>query len=155
MSDAPRHADVDGLVRHLFSAPFVVDLGMVLSGHGPGRCESVLELAPRHLQQDGYVHAGVLATMADHTAGVAAATRVGDGETVLTAEFKIHLLRAARGTALRCVGEVLKAGRRLTVAEATVHAVDDGSERLVAKASLTLAVVAAAWTLPGAGPAPG
>ncbi|RLA37642.1 MAG: hypothetical protein DRR03_02180 [Gammaproteobacteria bacterium] len=34
--------------------------------------------------------------MADHTAGVAAATLVGDGETVLTTEFKIHLLRAGR-----------------------------------------------------------
>jgi len=61
----------------------------------------VLERTPRHLQQDGYVHAGVMATMANHTAGVATVTRVGDGETVLTTGFKIHLLCAER----TCTGQ--------------------------------------------------
>ena len=43
---------------------------------------------------------------------------------------------------------MLKPGRRLTVAEATVPASNDRGEQLAVKASATLAVVTAAWSLP-------
>jgi acyl-coenzyme A thioesterase PaaI-like protein len=39
-----------------------------------GIFETRLKLRPEHRQQDGFVHAGVMATMADHTAGYAAFT---------------------------------------------------------------------------------
>ena len=58
---------------------------------------SALEVGGRHLQQDTFIHAGVLATMADHTAGAAAGTLVDIEEIVLTAEFKVSLLRPAVG----------------------------------------------------------
>ncbi len=122
-------------------APFIADLGLVLSDLGPGWCESVLSVAPKHLQQDGYVHAGVQATVADHTAGGAAGTLVRSNEMVLTAEFKINLLRPALGDRLRCRATVLKNGRTLIVAESEVYAVRDGKEKLVAKATVTLAPV--------------
>lgn len=129
-------------VRAIFDmAPFVTDLGLVLSDLGPGWCESVLTVAPRHLQQDGYVHAGVQATIADHTAGGAAGTLVRSSEIVLTAEFKINLLRPALGDRLRCRASVLKSGKTLIVAESEVYAARDGKERLVAKATVTLAPV--------------
>lgn len=128
--------------RIVEGAPFIRDLGLALTGAGEGWCETELVLAGRHLQQDGYVHAGVQATMADHTAGAAAATRAGPGRLVLTAEFKINLLRAARGERLRCRGSVLKTGRRLIVAESEVFCATADDERLVAKASVTLSVVA-------------
>jgi uncharacterized protein (TIGR00369 family) len=79
--------------------------------------------------------------MADHTAGGAAGTLVRSNERVLTAEFKIDLLRPALGDRLRCRSTVLKAGRTLIVAESEVHAVRDGKEKLVAKATVTLAPV--------------
>ena len=122
-------------------APFIADLGLALSGIGAGWCETVLEVKPKHLQQDGYVHAGVQATMADHTAGCAGGTLVRANETVLTAEFKINLLRPAIGERLRCRAAVLKPGKTLIVAESEVHAVRDGKEKLVAKATVTLAAV--------------
>ena len=129
-------------VRAIFDmAPFITDLGLVLSDLGPGWCESVLVVAPKHLQQDGYVHAGVQATVADHTAGGAAGTLVRSNERVLTAEFKINLLRPALGDRLRCRATVLKYGRTLIVAESEVYAVRDGKEKLVAKATVTLAPV--------------
>jgi acyl-coenzyme A thioesterase PaaI-like protein len=54
-----------------------VDLGASLVGLSEGVAESELEIAPRHGQQDGFVHAGVIATLADHTAGAAAGTTCG------------------------------------------------------------------------------
>lgn len=122
-------------------AAFVQDLGITLTEVEPGHCVTTLAVQPRHLQQDGFVHAGVLATLADHTAGAAAVTLVRPDQTILSVEYKINLLRPALGEALRCVAHVLRQGRTLVVAEADVFSVRDGDARLVAKAMVTLAVV--------------
>lgn len=80
-------------------------------------------------------------TLADHAAGAAAATLVAEGQTVLTLEFKVNLLRAARSQCLRCRAEVLKAGRQATVVEAEVFGEENGERRLYSKATVTMAVV--------------
>lgn len=130
-------------VKRIFdTCPFVVDLGLTLESIGAGEASTVLTLEPRHLQQDGYVHAGVHATLADHTAGAAAATLIPEGHLVLTAEFKINLLRPARGERLVCRARVLKPGRRFSVVESEVFAEVSASEPiLVSKAMATIAVV--------------
>ena len=138
---SPRVENMAEIERLFETAPFIRELGMELVAIVPGRCETVLALAERHLQQDGLVHAGVLATMADHTSGSAGASVVRANEYVLTAEFKINLLRAARGARLHCIGTVLKPGRRLIIAESEVFDGDPQQARLVAKAIVTLAVM--------------
>jgi len=136
---------VEQEIQRIFgAAPFILGLGLRLQSLAPGECHTALDVTERHLQQDGYVHAGVQATVADHSAGAAAATRIGAGQAVLTAEFKINLLRPARGARLSCHARVLKAGRTLSVVESEVYCGDDGAARLVAKATVTIAVVARA-----------
>jgi uncharacterized protein (TIGR00369 family) len=135
----PHYADE---VRRLFdSAPFIAAIGLRLVEMAPGSCETLIHLDRRHLQQDGFVHAGVQATMADHSAGTAAASLIGAGELVLTAEFKINFFEAARGDELRCQARVLKSGSRLIVAESEVFCLGDGKRRFTSKAMVTLAVV--------------
>lgn len=124
-------------------APFVAELGMELESLGDGECVTLLRVEPRHLQQNGVVHAGVQATMVHHTAGAAASTVAPPGSTVMTAELKISLLRAARGQLLRCRARVLKPGRQLVFVEAEVWCVG-AEEQLVSKASTTMSVIAAA-----------
>ncbi len=129
-------------VRQLFNqARFIQDLGIELDDLAPGRTETSLRVFPRHEQQNGYIHAGVLATLADHAAGGAAGTLVGPDEIVLTAEFKINFLRAARGVRLTCTAKVLKPGRMLIFAESEVYAHAEAAPLLVAKAMVTLAVL--------------
>ncbi|MEO0975248.1 MAG: PaaI family thioesterase [Pseudomonadota bacterium] len=121
------------------TAPFVQHLGIEVVDAGRGWCETRLPLAQHHLQQTGVVHAGVQATLADNTAGAAAATLLdGEEQTIVSVEFKINLLRPATGEALRCRSEVLKGGRRIIVAQADVLADDGAEKRLVAKAIVTL-----------------
>ena len=123
------------------AAPFIADLGINLVSLGPGECETELAIERRHLQQNGYIHAGVQATMADHSAGGAAATLVKSGQLVLTAEFKINLLRAAQGERLYCRAKVLKPGSRLTVVESELYTDPEAPTKLVSKATVTIAVV--------------
>ncbi len=123
------------------AAPFVANLGIRLVTVGPGICETELDVERRHLQQDGYVHAGVQATMADHTAGGAAATLIEPGDIVLTAEFKINLLRAAKGERLTCRSKVLKPGSRLIVVESEVLCENEETSKLVSKTTASIAVV--------------
>ncbi len=137
----PRNPDFARAVRAIFEgAAFIQDLGVSLSDLGPGWCETQLALEPRHRQQHGFVHAGVQATVADHTAGAAGMTLVGPGEGVLSVEFKVNLLRPAGGDRLLCRGAVLRGGRSLIVAESEVWAEDAEARTLVAKATVTLAV---------------
>jgi acyl-coenzyme A thioesterase PaaI-like protein len=60
---------------------------------------------------------------------------------VLSLEFKINLLRPAKGDSLRCRAKVLKSGRRFIIVESEVFSVAVEGERLAAKATVTLAVV--------------
>jgi uncharacterized protein (TIGR00369 family) len=122
-------------------APFVAHLGIELEALGPGWCEARLDVQPWHLQQTGVVHAGVVSTLADHCAGAAATTQLAPGEFVVTAEYKINLLRGARGERLHCRAEVLKPGQTLAVVEAQVFAERAGPRELVAKLNATMAVI--------------
>lgn len=135
--------DLAALRERFQRAPFIADLGLELDSIGLGECVTVLELQPRHLQQNGVVHAGVQATLADHTAGAAASMLVADGFYVMTAEFKISLLRSAQGERLICQAKVLKPGKQFSFVEAEVFCISAGTKRLIAKASATLAIIAA------------
>jgi uncharacterized protein (TIGR00369 family) len=129
-------------VRAIFrDAPFVADLGIEPISIAEGRCESTLALGPRLLQHTGQGHAGVVTTLADHTAGAAAQSVLPEGTLAITAELKVSLLRPAAGDRLVCRAQVIKPGRQLVFTEAEVFAVQDGREQLVAKLSATMAVV--------------
>ena len=134
--------DYQKRVERIFEkAPFLKNLGLKFAGCGPGWCESFLEVQNYHKQQDRLVHAGVVATLADHSAGGAAGTLLKPEEIVLTVEFKINLLRPGKGNLLRCMATVLKPGQRFTIAESEVFAREAEEERLIAKAMVTLAVL--------------
>ncbi len=99
---------------------------------------STVKIEECHRQQDGFIHAGVMATMADHTAGYSAFTTVPEGIQILTIEFKINFLRPAFGEALICESHVIREGRQIIVSESEVFDVRDGEQVLVAKATVTL-----------------
>lgn len=83
----------------------------------------------------------MLGYLADTGCSWAAATLVGD---VVTAEYKINLLAAARGELLEVVAEVVRAGRRQVVVRADVWAVADERREMVATALATVVAVGGA-----------
>ena len=128
-------------LRSFFAAsPFMVDLGVEPVAVGEGTVSTVMSLANRHLQHTGQCHAGVMASLADHSMGAAAQTMAPEGHWILTAELKTSLLRPGRGERLECEAKVIKAGRMLSFTEAEVYAVSGEQRTLVMKASGTMAV---------------
>ncbi len=130
--------DLEALTARFYEAAFIRDLGIELVSVSPGEAVTRLRVLERFLQQDGFVHAGVVATLADHTGGASAWTLVKPEQTVLTVEFKINLLNPAAGPELNCRARVLRPGGRLTTSEVDVFS-GDGSH--AARLNMTLAVV--------------
>ncbi len=97
-----------------------------------------LAVQPIHFQQDGFVHGGVIATVADIVAGFAAYTLVDSRQHVVTGEIKISYFSKGDGDTLIAKGRVIKPGKRLNFCEAEVFSVKDGRETLIAKASTTM-----------------
>ena len=95
----------------------------------PGVVEIKLPFRSDLTQQDGFLHAGVITTVADSAAGYAAYTLMPAGSRVLSIEFKVNLLRPARGELFVARAEVIKAGRTLTVVRADVFALSAAGER--------------------------
>ncbi len=121
-----------------YSRGFIEDVGYKAIHYERGYLESRLKILNRHRQQDHYIHAGVIATMADHTAGYAAFSLVPEDHRILTIEFKINFLRPAYGKALICKSRILKEGGQILVGESEVYDQREKGEELVAKAIVTL-----------------
>ncbi len=99
----------------------------------PGLVEITIAYRKDLTQQHGYLHAGVVTTIADSAAGYAAYTLMPAGSEVLSVEFKVNLLRPAKGEAFLARAEVIKPGKTLTVVRADVFGVSEtGTKELVA-----------------------
>jgi uncharacterized protein (TIGR00369 family) len=101
-------------------------LGARAASVAPGRV--VIELPGRAdlCQQNGFLHAGAITSIADSACGYAALTLMPDGHDVLSVEFKVNLLAPARGDLFRAEATVVRPGRTLTVCQAEVVAVTEG-----------------------------
>jgi uncharacterized protein (TIGR00369 family) len=95
----------------------------------------------RHLsQQHGFVHAGAITSVVDSACGYAALTRAPEDCEIVSAEFKINLLRPAVGERFVAIGKVQNAGKLLTVCTGEVWAFSAGepSYKVVALMQATM-----------------
>jgi uncharacterized protein (TIGR00369 family) len=120
---------------------FMNHLGFIASKIEPGYVEGSLKIEEHHKQQIGFLHGGVIATLADLAAGFASFTLVKKGQAVVTAEMKISYLNPGIGSEVFCKGYVIKAGQKLHFAEAELFMENNGKQILIAKGSATYAVI--------------
>ncbi len=118
-------------------------LGLVPVSFKQGEFVTRIKLQKKHLQQDGFAHAGLIATMADHTAGYASFSLVPADRRILTIEYKINYFQPADGDYLECHGRVTKPGKNILFTEAEVYSVTGKTRKLVARAMHTMASVPA------------
>ena len=113
-------------------------IGASLTKVLPGEVEISLEFRDDLTQQHGFIHAGVVATLADTACGYAAFSLMAPDAAVLTVEYKINLLSPAVGESLIACGKVTKLGRTLTVCSGDVFALKDGEKKMVATMIATM-----------------
>lgn len=109
-------------------------LGLSLESLEKGHVVFSMKVRPRHKQLHGVVHGGVLATLADTVAAIAAYTTVPKGTQIATVEMKINFLEAVPGGKIKAEGKVLRTGRNFVVTECEIY-LENGT--LAAKALLT------------------
>jgi len=126
-------------VRESFSKQNLMKtIGASLTKVLPGEVEISLGFRDDLTQQHGFIHAGVVATLADTACGYAAFSLMAPDAAVLTVEYKINLLSPAVGESLRACGKVTKPGRTLTVCSGDVFALKDGEKKMVATMIATM-----------------
>ena len=131
MSFTAKNPEFAADVRKSFAAQSIMQtIGAQLSRVEPGIVEISLPYRTDLTQQNGYLHAGIITTIADSAAGYAAFTLMPAGASVLSVEFKVNLLRPASGEMFLARAEVIKAGKTLTVVRADVFGIS-GNERTI------------------------
>jgi uncharacterized protein (TIGR00369 family) len=130
LSSTPLDAAAAERVRASFARQgAMATFGAEIADVAAGRVTITLTIAPRLSQQDGFLHAGVVVAALDSACGYAALTLMPDDAEVLTVELKVNLLAPAGGDRLAAEGEVVRAGRTLTVCRGDPYA-ERGAERV-------------------------
>jgi uncharacterized protein (TIGR00369 family) len=109
-------------------------LGLSLESLEVGNVVFTMKVKPKHKQLHGVVHGGILATLADTVAAIAAYTTVPKETHIATVEMKINFLEPVKGGEIRAVGRVLRTGRNFVATECEIF---DEKGLMAAKALLT------------------
>ena len=123
MTLVARDPDFEARVRNSFATQrFMSTLGASLARVELGVVEIALPFRGDLTQQNGFLHAGVGASVVDSACGYAALTVMEPGRNVLSVEFKVNMLAPAKGDAFMATGRVVRSGRNLVVVSGELHA---------------------------------
>lgn len=125
----------------LKSNHFINHMGLVLNHLEKGEAEVGLTVESHHLQQNGFLHGGVTATLADVATGIAAYTCVPEGKNVVTADLKISYLNPGTAGTVKAIGKVIKGGNLLYFCEAQIIDCLPEGDKIVATATAIMVAV--------------
>jgi uncharacterized protein (TIGR00369 family) len=133
---------IDARIRSSFGRQaFMETLGARLVSVEPGEVAIEWLFDSSLTQQHGFIHAGVVAAVADSACGYAALSLMPEGVAVLSVEFKVNLMKPAAGERFRAIGKVIRAGRTLSVCSAEVRAYTGNEESVIAVMQGTMMTV--------------
>ena len=137
-----RDPNYEARVRSSFAKQrLMTTIGAQLETVEPGLVDIRLPFRDDLTQQNGFLHAGTIAAVADSACGYAALSLMPADADVLSIEFKINMLAPAKGDAIIARGKVIRAGRTIMVCRADVVSLTRGDEKLVAAMQGTMMVV--------------
>ena len=140
---ATRDPNFETRVRANFDKQrLMTTIGATLERVEPGKVDIRLPFRNDLTQQNGFLHAGTIAAVADSACGYAALSLMPADADVLSIEFKVNMLAPAKGDAIVARGVVIRAGRTIMVCRADVVSITGRDEKLVAAMQGTMMVVA-------------
>jgi len=132
-----RETLITALRDRLQDSEFYRWAGVEVTDASPGVVEIEFEAGSQHLNLQGLVHGGILATLADTAMGLAVRTALEPGRRHVTVQLGIEFLSPGRTGTITARGRTVKIGTQLGFAEADVMNADG---RLLARAHSTLSV---------------
>jgi uncharacterized protein (TIGR00369 family) len=111
-------------------------LGMEIIDVGEGIARLSLNINQSHLNQNGFVHGGIISSVADTAAAVALLSTIDAGRKVSTIEFKINFLRPIKNN-IFAVAKVIHKGSRIAVVDIDI---ENTQQQLVAKCLATFMI---------------
>ncbi|MGR3492189.1 MAG: PaaI family thioesterase [Shimia sp.] len=134
----PLDPATESRIRNSFAKQALMGtLGIELADITKGAVNLTQPFTPAGGQQHGFHHAATTTAGLDSACGYAAMTMMAAMQEVLTVEYKVTLIRPAKGSTFRYEGRVLKPGRTLTFTEGRAFA----NDRLIATMTATMAVI--------------
>ena len=120
----------------LAAQSFSVLLSAQMRSFTSEQVELMIPITEALLQQNNFVHGGVLSYAADNALTFAGSSALS--EAVVTSEFKINYLRPAIGEFILARASVVHAGKNQAVCRCDVYVVKQAEERLCAIAQGTI-----------------
>ncbi len=117
--------------------PFLEHIGAALEELSQECAVLTIDTQKYHLQHLGFVHGGVISSLADNTGWYAVIANLPENKTAVTIEIKINYLKPAKEGKLKAVGRVVKMGKRVAFAVVELYSKED----LVAYATGTYAIL--------------
>ena len=140
----PKTTDFADRIRANFKTQSAMTtFGIEMLGVAAGHTRLEMPANDRVLQQQGFVHGGVIAAAMDSACGYAALSLAAADREVLTIEYKVSFIAPAIGERYEFEGQVIKPGRTISFAEGTAFAINGGVRKLVATLNASMAIVAA------------
>lgn len=104
-------------------------MGFGLTSIKPGCVSGSVDISEKLMQQNYFVHGGVMATAADIVMGFAAYTLIPKGFGVVTVDLNISFLNPGIGDVLIAEGRVVKTGKSIVFCEADIW-VQNGTKKV-------------------------
>ena len=137
----PADPTYEARVRDSFSRQsHMATLGITIARIAPGEVDLARPFSLQFCQQNGFMHAGAIASVADSASGYAASTLAPPDTDVLAVEFKLNFLAPAQAEGFLACGRVLRAGRTLTVCRVDVFTTGTAERTLIATMLSTVIV---------------
>ncbi|HSK72215.1 MAG TPA: PaaI family thioesterase [Pyrinomonadaceae bacterium] len=135
----PLNHDFETRVRESFTRQkLMTTLGANLTEVSPGKVAIEMPFNENFTQQHEFIHAGIISAIVDSACGYAAFSLMPADAEVLSIEYKVNFLSPAIGEKFIARGQVVKAGRTITVCEGDVTAINEGKEKTVATMLATM-----------------
>lgn len=120
---------------------FMHNMKMKLTAIEEGWVEGEIDIEQIHLQQNYFVHGGVMSTAADIVMGFAAYSLCMPHKGVVTANLNVNYLNPGKGSKLIAKGRVRKAGSKLFFCEAEIWVIDGQKKILTNTAESLMSII--------------
>lgn len=142
MNFTPKNPDFKNtILNKLNKQYFMHHIGFQMTKIEAGEVWGSLEIKEEHLQQNGFLHGGVTATVADLVMGFAAFSLAEKHQGTVTSDLKIAYLRPGIGNKIIAKGYVIKAGNLLYFCEADIICIHENEEILIARGYSTMCAI--------------